>query len=103
MNGTATTAAPPLRSGSVGSWPSRLPWFVPGVYSSDTMVFFHMVAASALVTAASGENAPVVVPVMIPKALKQVMFGSDQCPVASSNGLMAAEHEADHRGLDTAW
>ena len=62
-----------------------------------------MVAASALVTAASGENAPVVVPVMIPKALTQVMFGSDQCPVASSNGLMAAEHEADHRGLDTAW
>ena len=61
-----------------------------------------MVAASALVTVASGENVPVVVPVMIPKALTQVMFGSDQCSIVSSNGLMAAEHEADHRGLDTA-
>ena len=62
-----------------------------------------MVAASALVTVAWGENVPVVVPVMIPKAFTQVMFGSDQCPVASSNGLTASEQEADHRGLDTAW
>ena len=62
-----------------------------------------MVAVSALVTGASGENAPVVVPVMSPRALTQVMFGSDQCQIVSSNGLMAAEHEADHRGLDTAW
>ena len=62
-----------------------------------------MVAASALVTVAWGENVPVVVWVMIPKALTQVMFGSDQCLVVSSNGLTASEHEADHRGLDTAW
>ena len=67
------------------------------------MVFFHMVAVSALVTVASGENVPVVVWLMIPKALTQVMFGSDQCPVVSLNGLMAAEQKADHRGLDTAW
>ena len=61
-----------------------------------------MVAASALVTVAPEENTPVVASVMIPKALTQVMFGSDQCPIVSSNGLMAAEHEADHRGFDTA-
>ena len=61
-----------------------------------------MVAVSALVTVASGENAPVVASVMSPKALTQVMFGSDQCPVVSSNGLAAAEHAADHRGFDTA-